>query len=372
MLSIMARFIERYVHSLDMRSWFPGIAIDGLPAWRLPLELWATPWPELALVIALAVGVLVIRVPRLRVFSLVFLFIFLLYTATGGGAVGKSLVFIQPVLLYCLILTLMGEFKEERLSIWPARMGWWFLAGMYGFNALSKAGPEWLDGTAFAVFTTSNFWGPGWYAQAPTGPAWELLTYGSMLWELSGFLLVFPWPRFRKYFGFTALVFHGVLALIAPFAVLGLAIAAFWLLLWGHRDEVVQDAHVARGPRTIFFIWIIWIVSSNSSQLQLPELPRVIRHNLARVSLYPSWRLFAPSPAKGRIEITLSAPGRTTDVVTEGGGRMSFLLDAARFDLMWDHLTERLCKDATGEVVLEVTGPQPKTRRRSCAQVLRK
>lgn len=372
MLAVIARFTERYVHSLDMRAWFPELAIEGLPIWGMPLELWGTPWPEFALFIGIALAVLVMFVPRARAVALVLLFIFLIYTAVGGAVVGKALVFMQPMLLFCFILTCLGEFKKERLSLWTARMGWWFLAAMYGFNALSKTGPEWLGGTAFADFTTSNVWGPGWYTEAPQGWGWSALTYGSMLWELSGFLLVFPWPRFRTYYGFSALVFHGVLAIISPFRVLGLAIAGLWLLLWGNRAEVSLVQEQTRRPRVVFFIWITWIVSSNFGQLQLPELPPVIRYNLARVSLWPSWRLFAPSPAKGRIEITFSAPGRGTEILTEGGGRMSFMLDASRFDLMWNHMTDRLCKESTGEVLLEVKGPHKKMRQQQCSQVLRK
>lgn len=368
MLSVMARFLERYIHHLDIRGWFPGIAIEGLPIWGMPIELWGAPWAELALLAGIGLSLLAMFVPRARLTALSILFVFLLYTSVGGAAVGKALVFMQPMVLFCLILTLMGEFKKERLSLWPARMGWYFLAAMYGFNALSKVGPEWLAGTAFADFTTSNLWGPGWYTEAPVGWGWSLLTYGSLLWELSGFLLVFSWPRFRKYYGISALVFHGALAIMSPFKVLGLAIAGLWLMLWNHRAE----SETKPLPRVVFSIWILWILSSNLGQLHLPELPPVIRHNLARVSLWPSWRLFAPSPAKGRIEISFSAPGRPIDVITEGGGRMSFMLDAARFDLMWNHLTERLCKDSTGEVVLEINGPYKKTRRQQCSQVLRK
>lgn len=370
--SIMGRFLERWWHTLDMRELFPEIAIAGLPIWGMPIELWATPWPELALVVGVGAAVSALLFPRARSILLAFLFFFLLYTATGGAAVGKALVFLQPMLLYCFLLSLFGEFapNRERLSPWAARMGWWFLAGMYGFNAISKVGPEWLAGTAFADFTTSNVWGPGWFVTAPTGLGWSLLTYFTMAWEFAGFLLVFPWPRFRTVYGVMAILFHGILAYMTPFKVLGLAIAGIWLLLWGNRSEIVaNEREASRWQRPVFFAWATWIVVCNLGHLHLPEAPQLVRHTFSRVALWPSWRLFAPSPAKGQLHLTLERPGHAPFAVSESGGRMSFLLDAVRFDLMWNHLRERFCPPGKeGLLVLRVEGAQPKLRSHDCAQ----
>lgn len=358
------RISERWYYAGSVQSVWPELVIEGFPLLESPIEIWPTALLHLTHAIGISLCVLCgfFRGPK-RQLLLGILLVFNSFTAVGGTAIAKSLVLLQPALLLFILLTKNRPFIVIAI-----------LATMYGFNGMSKTGPEWIDGTAVSLFLTSNLWSIG-LSDPPSGLFWTVLTRGTLLWEWLGFLLLVPLKhplvfRFRFFYGLSAVLFHGILIFVSPFRVLsGVALSLWWTLLPERTSEKSPETPERRSILEIAIIslWGLWLLVSNLNHFGV-DIGRNAKINLSRFSLYPSWALFSPSPQSGKVTATIALPGKAPVTYLHRSPELSVLLDVYRFAPFWEYFGDRVCKNRSGTLTLSVTrsGVEAPRKEKSC------
>lgn len=348
------RIFERWYHTYNIRNLFPEIAIHQFPA-NLPIELWSTPWPEISVLVGLIGLYLAFKEWKWSWVGFLYLMVFNSFTAFGGSSIGKSMILLQPALLMCLLIHFFYKFKKTNLSL-LGLLPITLLAGMYGFNAIAKTGPEWMDGTAIAKYFTSNLWSIG-LSEEPTGIFWKLLNWGTLIWEMLAFILLVPFKfnihkNIRMIYGSFAILFHLLLLIFGPFHALGVTAIGVWCILLFAKNEAepIQWNLHSVIPAT----WILWIFLCNLPLLGI-ETPRTFAETMNKVALYPQWKLFAPSPTSGKVIVELEMPGKEKKRFDTYSSSMSFLLDVGRIQDMWKHFSEEVCKHHQGKLHLQIT-----------------
>lgn len=341
------RILERWWYAGSIQVRWPSLAMDGFPLSQSPIEIWDPLILHSSHFLGLILCALAWVLPGWkRVGVPISLLLFNILLAPGGSNIAKALVLLQPAILAFIILN-----SGKRFSFIPL----WLLGTLYGFNGVSKFGPEWMDGTAVSLFLTSTLWSIG-LPEAPAGIFWKSLTYGTLAWEYAGFLLLVPLRhpvvnRFRSAYLYSAIAFHGILFVISPFRVLGLtAVSLLWVLLPEKEEEGLPPER--RGARPLMIAWGLWLFLSNLNHFGV-DIGRPAKIFFSKLSLYPSWALFSPSPHSGSVRAILSEPG-SGPVAYDKRPEISLLLDAYRFPVMWEYFSERICSGKTGRVTLTI------------------
>lgn len=346
------RILERSWHVIGIQDRWPELAMDGLPLLQSPIEIWDPVYYHSASVLGLLLCALAwIFSGKKRVAALGSLLLFNVFLAPGGTSIAKSLVLLQPAILAFLVLSL----KDGRRFFVPL----WILGTLYGFNGVSKYGPEWRDGSAVSLFLTSTLWSIG-LPTAPAGIFWKLLNYATLAWEYAGFLLLLPVrslrvQQFRLGYFAVALVFHVTLFVLSPFRVLSLAALSLWWAILPEKIHPLQETEPAPATRKdslLLVFWISWLLLSNLNHFGI-DIGRGPKTFFSRLSLYPSWALFSPSPHSGSVLAVLREPGRPAMVFHERP-EISLLIDAYRFPEMWEYFSQRICEGKTGTVRLTI------------------
>lgn len=351
------RAVERWLYSWQLRDWLPGVAETSAPGFGTALEFWPTPWPEVSLIFCLALCLWALRESRGRSFILLGLFAFNVLTISGARGVAPSTVLLQPALLAVAVYEwLLYKGMSARRVIYIVVT---LLAAMYGFNGLAKLpGSMWQSGDAISVFLTSNLWSIG-LSSPPKNWAMKALTWGFLIWEVSGFLLLWRQPKLWKVYGSIALVFHGVLFFITPFRALSLIAAGLWLIVLATLESPIKESPV-KAFHAGLAGWCLWLLLSNTPVYGLWGIHGKAQHFLWLWGLNPTFRLFAPNPyAAGQITAGFRGPGMEWQWHNKGYA-LNFLLELGTDDQLWKRFGQAVCAGRAGTIEFQIRRPPRK------------
>jgi hypothetical protein len=355
------RASERWLYSWQLRDWLPGVAEPTVPGFGTPLEFWPTPWPEVSLLICLSLCLWALRQAPGRCFILVGIFAFNVLTISGARGVAPSTVLLQPALLAVAVYEwLLYQGLRARRVIYVLVT---LLAAMYGFNGLAKLpGSQWQSGDAIGIFLTSNLWSVG-LAEAPKNWAMKVLTWGFLVWEVSGFLLLWRQPKWWKGYGAIAIVFHGVLFFITPFRALSLIAIGLWLIVLATLASPPDESVGKRGGQVFsagIAGWCLWLLLSNTPVYGLWGINGRAQHFLWLWGLNPTFRLFAPNPyAAGQITVGYRGPGTEWQWHSKGYS-LNFLLELGSDERLWKRFGQAVCAGRAGTVEFQIRRPPRK------------
>ena len=277
--ALSLRLARRFAYFTEFQ--FPTHLKPAYFSFRMPIEQMQS---NLFYAISLVCFCLLLVATRKRSRTIALVGLFLIQPLIGGGAaiVGKSLLVMQSGLLF---------FAKKASQKNVGAYLWLFLACMYGFNGLAKI--SWWQTDALALFLTDQLWGPGLRFDSSTVS--QLLSRLVIVFEMTGFLLVFPWKNFRRMYFFAALLFHLFIAFHSPFLELSMGIIALWLLALG-------EPTAKPSLKLNWFLLMLFLVTVN-----LPiSLPAPVTKALRSFSLDLRWRLFSPLPGSSQDSLSIS------------------------------------------------------------------
>lgn len=201
------------------------------------------------------------------------------------------------------------------------------LAVIYLFNALSKYGATWQDGTALAralgAATMVTDFG-AWVASLPD-PVLRALTRATLITEGSlPLLLLSPWYRRRTHALAAVLIvsLHGGIWLAMEVGSFSLAMIAHVALLWharGAQDHVEVPSKRRRRGEALAVAALTYLMAARLGQdlMLFPNRPRLpfpaaLNRVTHALGIWQPWMMFAPDPPERDFVIV-------TDAVTRSG-----------------------------------------------------
>ncbi|MFT4626398.1 MAG: hypothetical protein ACI8PZ_005075 [Myxococcota bacterium] len=189
------------------------------------------------------------------------------------------------------------------------------LALMYWATAILKRGPEWLpNGTAVTLalrWETYSTPLADLMLLVPF-PALKVLTYGVLVWEYLGPLLIFvPWrqQRIRLFVVVSMLLMHIGFGTTLTLGLFSFTSCAAWLALippvfWDRADELRERRWVpgSRVVSAFVAVLLLYVVMWNARTLAFKQVevvfPRSINPIAYTLRLEQYWTMFAPSPPR--------------------------------------------------------------------------
>lgn len=171
------------------------------------------------------------------------------------------LLLISPVIdSYSLKRFAAGRSQTDSMPAWPYRLLLWQTIVVYTTASWFKLlNPVWTDGTAFQKSMVGGWsvlpveWGPFFE------PFSTVMSYSSIVWEMSWVLLLIPLPFIRvwlrRFLLITGIPFHLLIGLTMPLILsLSLAIFVMYLGLLTADDIALLKRYLAKGKKIVALV----------------------------------------------------------------------------------------------------------------------